>query len=374
MLKVDEKICVFLPPSNFYQMKTNILRVFLLAGIVAILASGVFSQSKEYVFKPNRVEAEKWADSVLQTLSVQEKFGQLMIVRVYSNKDEAAYAAIDKMINDCKIGGVLFFQGDIRSQAALTDRWQSKSSVPLFVSIDGETGLGMRLSDAMRFPNAMTMGAVFDEKTIYNAGVEIGKQCRMLGLQINYAPVADVNVNPRNPVIGFRSFGEKPENVAKKTTAYAQGMQSQGVIAVAKHFPGHGDTETDSHYALPVINHSRSRLDNTELYPFRHAIQEGVVGIMLGHLNIPALEAKQKPSSLSFDIATKLLQDEMGFKGLVMTDGLDMSGVTSYAKAGAVEVAAFLAGNDILLIPPKPYVALDSLVKAYNNKILTDEE
>ncbi|MCL2511244.1 MAG: serine hydrolase, partial [Bacteroidales bacterium] len=315
-----------------------------------------------------------WADSVLQTLSVKEKFGQLMIVRTYSNKNESDYAAIDKMIADCKIGGILFFQGDIRSQAVLTDRWQSKSTVPLFVSIDGETGLGMRLSDAMRFPNAVVMGAVSDEKTVYNAGVEIGRQCRMLGLQINYAPVADVNVNPRNPVIGSRSFGEKPENAAKKAAAYAKGMQSQGVIAVAKHFPGHGDTDTDSHHTLPVINHQRSRLDKVELEPFRHIIKEGVDGIMLAHLNIPALEAKQKPSSLSFDIATKLLQDEMGFNGLVMTDGLDMSGVTSYAKAGAVEVAAFLAGNDILLIPPKPYVALDSLMKAYDGKRITEEE
>ncbi|MCL2041522.1 MAG: serine hydrolase [Bacteroidales bacterium] len=355
-------------------MKSTILRIFALAGIFAVSALYAFSQSKEYVFKPDSVEAGRWADSVLQTLSVQEKFGQLMTVRVYSNKDEAEYAAIDKMIDDCNIGGVLFFQGDVRSQAALTDRWQLKSKIPLLVSIDGETGLGMRLSDAMRFPNAMTMGAVSDEKTIFNAGVEIGKQCRMLGLQINYAPVADVNVNPRNPVIGSRSFGEKPENVAKKAAAYAKGMQSQGVIAVAKHFPGHGDTETDSHYALPVINHARSRLDDIELYPFRHLIQEGIEGVMLAHLNIPALEAKQKPSSLSFDIGTKLLQDEMGFKGLVMTDGLDMSGVTSYAKAGAVEVAAFLAGNDILLIPPKPYIALDSLVKAYNNKVISEEE
>jgi len=350
------------------------MRVFLFVAFLTKLVLCGFSQSKEYVFKPDYVEAERWVDSVLQTMSVQEKFGQLITVRVYSNKDEAEYAVIDKMIDDCKIGGVLFFQGDIRSQAALTNRWQSKSSVPLFVSIDGETGLGMRLSDAMRFPNAMSIGAVSDEKVIYNAGVEIGKQCRMLGLHINYAPVADVNVNPRNPVIGSRSFGEQPENVAKKAAAFAKGMQSQGVIAVAKHFPGHGDTDTDSHHTLPVINHSRSRLDNIELCPFRQLIQEGVEGVMLGHLNIPALEAKEKPSSLSFDIATKLLQDEMGFKGLIMTDGLDMSGVTQYAKAGAVEVAAFLAGNDILLIPPKPYIALDSLMKAYNNKIITEEE
>ena len=350
------------------------LRTFLLAGICIASLLCAFSQTKDYIFKPDSVAAAQWADSVLQTLSVKEKFGQLMIVRTYSNKDEAEYAAIDKMIDDCKIGGVLFFQGDVRSQAALTDRWQSKSTVPLFVSIDGETGLGMRLSDAMRFPNAMTMGAVADEKTIYDAGVEIGRQCRMLGLQINYAPVADVNVNPRNPVIGSRSFGEKPENVAKKAAAYAKGMQSQGVIAVAKHFPGHGDTETDSHHTLPVINHQRSRLEKIELEPFRYMIQEGVAGIMLAHLNIPALEAKQKPSSLSFDIGTKLLQNEMGFNGLVMTDGLDMSGVTSYAKAGAVEVAAFLAGNDILLIPPKPYTAFDSLMKAYDSKRITEEE
>jgi len=355
-------------------MKSPRSPLFLLINLVAASALSVFSQTKEFVFKPDSMAAAQWADSVLQTLSVKEKFGQLMIVRTYSNKEEAEYAAIDKMIDDCKIGGVLFFQGDVRSQAALTDRWQSKSAIPLFVTIDGETGLGMRLSDGMRFPNAMTMGAVSDEKVIYNAGVEIGKQCRMLGLQINYAPVADVNVNPRNPVIGSRSFGETPENVAQKAAAYAKGMQSQGVVAVAKHFPGHGDTETDSHHALPVINHSRSRLENMELYPFRHLIREGVGGVMLGHLNIPALEAKQKPSSLSFDIGTKLLQTEMGFNGLVMTDGLDMSGVTAYAKAGAVEVAAFLAGNDILLIPPKPYIALDSLMKAYNNKRITQEE
>ncbi|MCL2512160.1 MAG: hypothetical protein FWF09_08945, partial [Bacteroidales bacterium] len=266
-------------------MKRILLRTLLLAAICATSALCAFSQPKNYVFKPDSVAAAQWADSVLQTLSVKEKFGQLMIVRTYSNKSESDYAAIDKMIADCKIGGILFFQGDIRSQAVLTDRWQSKSTVPLFVSIDGETGLGMRLSDAMRFPNAMVMGAVSNEKTVYNAGVEIGRQCRMLGLQINYAPVADVNVNPRNPVIGSRSFGEKPDNVAKKAAAYVKGMQSQGVIAVAKHFPGHGDTETDSHHTLPVINHQRSRLDEIELYPFRHLIKEGVAGVMLAHLN-----------------------------------------------------------------------------------------
>lgn len=338
-------------------------------------AGNIFAQgTTAYTTPSETAKAQQWADSVLNTLTVKEKFGQMIMLRVYSNKTENDYAAVDKLIEECHAGGVLFFQGTAVKQAELTARWQAKSKLPLFVTIDGETGLGMRLSDVEKFPTAITMGAVTNDKVIYDAGAEIGKQCRSLGIQMNYAPVADVNINAKNPVIGTRSFGEEPENVARKVAAYAQGMQSQKVIAVAKHFPGHGDTETDSHHTLPIINHTRERLEQTELYPFKYAIREGIDGIMLGHLNIPALDDEQKPSSLSANVGTKLLQTEMGFTGLIMTDGLDMSGVTSYAKPGAVEVQAFLAGNDILLIPLKPLVAMDSLMKAYDNKVITKEE
>ncbi|MDR0364423.1 MAG: serine hydrolase [Bacteroidales bacterium] len=346
---------------------------FILFVLFVLLAKSSSSQTT-LVFQPDSIKASRWADSVLKTLTVKEKFGQMLTIRVYSNKNENEYAAVDKLIEDCHVGGVLFFQGTIEQQAKLTERWQKRSKIPLFVSIDGETGLGMRLSDAARFPMAATMGAVADDDLIFKVGEEIGIQCRKLGVHINYAPVADININSKNPVIGMRSFGEKTGNVARKASAFAKGMQSIGVIAVAKHFPGHGDTETDSHRALPVINHPVERLEKIEMYPFKYLINQGISGVMLGHLNIPSLDTLEKPSSLSSEVGVKLLQNELGFKGLIMTDGLDMKGVTSYAKPGEIEVEAFLAGNDILLIPPKPRAALDSLMSAYENEMITEQE
>lgn len=355
-------------------MKHNHVIIIILAAIFVLSAKNAGAQASDFVFRPDSAAAYRWADSVLKTLTVKEKFGQMLMIRVYSNKDENEYAAVDKLIEDCQVGGVLFFQGTVAQQAKLTQRWRAKSKTPLFVSIDGETGLGMRLSDVEKFPLAITMGAVADNRLIFEAGKEVGRQCRKLGVHINYAPVADININSRNPVIGTRSFGEKTGNVARKTAAFALGMQSEGVIAVTKHFPGHGDTETDSHHALPVINHPAERLQKIEMYPFKYLIDKGISGVMLGHLNIPALDTLEKPSSLSAEIGTKILQDDLGFKGLIMTDGLDMKGVTSYAKPGAIEVEAFLAGNDILLIPPKPRTALDSLLSAYKNGVITEKE
>jgi beta-glucosidase-like glycosyl hydrolase/CubicO group peptidase (beta-lactamase class C family) len=294
----------------------------------------------------------EWVDSTLKSLSVEEKIGQLFMVATFSNRDESHYRYVDKLVKDFHIGGLIFFQGGPYRQAQLTNRYQAESKVPLFIGIDGEWGLGMRLDSTVSFPKQMVLGSIQDEKLIYRMGADIANQCKRLGIQINFAPVSDINSNPDNPVIGVRSFGEDRENVTRKAVAYMKGLQHNGVIATAKHFPGHGDTDADSHFTLPVLTHSSEKLNEVDLYPYRQMIEDSLMGVLSGHLFIPALDSTpQLASSLSEKVITGLLRKELGFRGLVFTDAMNMRGVLKTGRAADVNLKALIAGNDVLLYP-----------------------
>jgi beta-N-acetylhexosaminidase len=294
----------------------------------------------------------EWVDSTLKSLTAEQKIGQLFMVATFSNRDESHYRYVDRLINEYHIGGLIFFQGGPYRQAQLTNRYQAESTVPLFIGIDGEWGLGMRLDSTLSFPKQMVLGSIQDDRLIYRMGADIGRQCRRLGIQINFAPVSDINSNPDNPVIGVRSFGEDRDNVARKAVAYMKGLQHNGVIATAKHFPGHGDTDADSHFTLPVLSHSAEKLSDVDLYPYRQMIADSLMGVLSGHLYIPALDnTAQLASSLSEKVITGLLRRDLGFRGLVFTDAMNMRGVLKTGKAADVNLKALIAGNDVLLYP-----------------------
>ncbi len=291
-----------------------------------------------------------WVDSLMETMSVEEKIGQLFMVAAYSNKDASHEQAIGKLIREYKIGGLIFMQGGPIRQARLTNNYQAIADIPLLIAMDAEWGPSMRLDSVTRFQRQLTWGAVQDDSVIYRSGAEIARQLKRLGVQVNFAPVIDINNNPRNPVIGDRSFGEDKYNVALKGLAYMNGLQENGIIACGKHFPGHGDTDADSHKTLPVITHSRDRLDTLELFPFNILMQQGLGSIMLAHLFIPSLDdTPGRASSMSPAVGRDLLRDSLGYRGLVFSDALNMKGVSDHYAPGELEVQAFLAGNDVLL-------------------------
>ncbi|HOP14540.1 MAG TPA: glycoside hydrolase family 3 N-terminal domain-containing protein, partial [Lentimicrobium sp.] len=261
---------------------------------------------------------EQWADSVMMTLTPDERIAQLLMIRAYSNRDEKYYDELTALVRENNIGGVCFFQGGPVRQAIVTNRLQNAVKTPLFVALDAEWGPGMRLDSVFNFPKQMTLGAVTDNNLIYDMGTEIARQLKRLGVHINFAPVADINNNPLNPVINARSFGEDRVNVAGKAYWYMKGMQDQGIIAVAKHFPGHGDTGNDSHYTLPLIDKPRAVIDTLELFPFSYLIERGLKGIMIAHLRVPSIDtAAGSVSSLSRPVITELLREKMGFTGMV---------------------------------------------------------
>jgi len=316
-----------------------------------------------------------WADSVMETLSLDERIAQMIMVYGYSNMGAAHEKAVLKQVKRQKVGGILFFQGEPLEQARLTNLYQEEAEIPLLVAIDGENGLGMRLQNTMTYPATMILGGITDNSLIYNLGRDMGTQFKRLGVHMNLAPVADINNNPANPVIGTRSFGEERQNVTAKVVALMEGMQDKGVLVAAKHFPGHGDTDTDSHHALPVIPHDRSRLDSLELYPFREAIYRGLTGVMVAHLRIPELDDRaNRASTLSRPTITDLLKEEMGFKGLIITDALNMKGLSSYYDPGIREVEAVRAGNDILLMPADVDKAISAVKKAVKQGRIAEEE
>lgn len=320
-------------------------------------------------------KSTSWADSVFKSLTPDERIAQLFMVAAYSNKDKAHINEIKKLVSQYKIGGLIFFQGGPTRQAKLTNAYQKMSKVPLFVSIDAEWGLAMRLDSTTRFPRQMTLGAIQNDSLVYRMGVEIARQCKRLGMQINFAPVVDVNNNPLNPVISNRSFGEDKYNVSRKAAMYMKGMQDNGVLANAKHFPGHGDTDSDSHKTLPTVNSSRKRLDTLELYPFKELIKQGLGSMMVAHLYIPALDTTTNlASTLSKKVVTDLLKDTLGFKGLIFTDALNMKGVAKFYKPGEVDVKALIAGNDVLLFAEDVPVAITEIKAAIDRGELTQEE
>ncbi|MDY0089946.1 MAG: glycoside hydrolase family 3 N-terminal domain-containing protein [Flavobacteriaceae bacterium] len=317
---------------------------------------------------------KKWVDSVYHQMTLEEKIGQLFMVAAYSNKDSAHVYSIDRLIENHKIGGLIFFQGGPVRQAKLTNRFQAKSKIPLFIGIDAEWGLSMRLDSTYRYPWNMTLGAIQDLKLIEQMGEQMGEQSKRLGLHFNFAPVLDINTNPKNPIIGNRSFGENKENVTEKALAMMKGLQSQGVFATGKHFPGHGDTDKDSHHTLPTISFDKNRIEEVELYPYRKMIKKGMVSVMVAHLNVPALETRTNfPSSISYNIVTNVLQKELGFEGLIFTDALNMKGASNFKSPGDIDLEAFLAGNDILLFPENVPVAVKKIADAYTNKTISEQ-
>jgi beta-glucosidase-like glycosyl hydrolase/CubicO group peptidase (beta-lactamase class C family) len=319
-------------------------------------------------------EGSKWVDSVYNTMNLEERIGQLFMVAAYSNKDTIHFNAIDKLIKENKIGGLIFFQGGPVRQANLINRFQSKSKIPLFIGNDAEWGLGMRLDSTYRYPWNMTLGAIQDMKLIEKVGVQMGEQSKRLGIQFNFAPVLDINTNPRNPIIGFRSFGEDKYKVTERAIALMKGVQSQGVFSTGKHFPGHGDTETDSHKGLPTINFPKERLDKVEFYPYKKMFHEGLSSVMVGHLNVPSLESRSNyPSSISYNVVTNILQKELGFKGLIFTDALNMKGISSFNIPSEINFEAFMAGNDILLFPENVPLAIEKFKLAYSTNLISEE-
>ncbi len=318
---------------------------------------------------------ERRYEHLMKNMSIDQKIGQMMMVAAYSNKGPAHVASIEKLIKDHHIGGLIFFQGDPLHQAYLTNYYQELSETPLLIGMDAEWGLSMRLSPAMKFPFQLTLGSLSNDDLIYQTGYLIGKQCRAMGIHINFAPVADVNNNPSNPIINFRSFGENPHDVAHKSLKFALGMQEAGVMACAKHFPGHGDTDADSHKELPSIGHNRAHLDSVELYPFRYLAENGIASMMLAHLHVPALDKRPgRPTSLSRDVVTHLLKDSFGFKGLTITDALNMKGVRNTFPAGKGELEAFIAGNHILLFPDNIPLAVSKIKQALSDGTISYQE
>lgn len=311
----------------------------------------LLSVSLAALAQPGRInwdEPNPWVDSVYASLTPDERIAQLIMVAAWSNKDSSHIRDIECHIRELKIGGLIFFKGTPVKQALLTNYYQSVSKVPLLIGIDGEWGLSMRLDSVLTFPRQMVLGSSGSEELAFQMGESIGRQCKRMGIHINFAPDADVNNNPNNPVINDRSFGENKFLVAKLASQYAKGIQQQHVLACAKHFPGHGDTESDSHYSLPVVKGDRRRLDSLELYPFKELIANDVYSVMSAHLDVPALDSTNTASSLSRPVITGLLKNEMGFKGIVVTDALNMKGVAGRYSSGEISARAVLAGNDLL--------------------------
>ncbi len=315
-----------------------------------------------------------WVDSVFASLTLDQRIAQLLMVRVRTDQKPEYYEEMVQKIHQHNIGGVAFFRGSPVKQAQFTNRLQHVAQTPLLVAMDAEWGPSMRLDSTIQFPRQMTLGAIGGESQIYQMGMEVGRQLKRLGVHINFAPVIDVNNNPKNPVINSRSFGECRYNVARKGIAYMHGLQDAGIIACAKHFPGHGDTDQDSHHTLPYLRHSFEEVDSVHLYPFKKLFENGLHSVMVAHLQIPSLEReKDLASTLSHNIVTNLLQIEMGFNGLIITDALDMRGVSDYFEPGELELRALMAGNDILLLPEDVPAAIQSIKTAIHEGILDEE-
>lgn len=333
----------------------------------------ILKSDRKNFFKDSEPET-KWVDSIYAQMTFEEKVGQLFMVAAYSNKDTVHVNSIDKLIKENKIGGLIFFQGGPGRQVNLTNRFQSKSKVPLFIGIDAEWGLSMRLDSTYKYPWNTTLGAIKDLKLIEEVGKNMAQEAKRIGAHFNFAPVIDINTNPKNPIIGNRSFGEDKINVTDHAVALMQGIQSQGVFCTGKHFPGHGDTALDSHYALPLVSFSKDRIEKVELYPYKRMFDEGLVSVMVAHLNIPSLEPKENyPTSVSYNVVTNLLQNELGFDGLIFTDALNMKAASKFLKPGDIDLEAFLAGNDILLFAENVPLAVQKISEAYQKGLITDD-
>lgn len=335
--------------------------------IVSLLASSVvFSQYS------SRLSVDQWVDSVFNSLSKEQRIAQLMVIRAHSNLGPDHIAKVTSDIQQYNVGALCFFQGGPIRQANLTNFYQHMTKTPLMITIDGEWGVGMRLDSVTKFPYQLTLGAMDDQRLVYEMGLAVGAQCKRLGIHVNYAPVVDINNNPNNPVIGYRSFGEDRDKVIKFGIAYMKGMQDAGIMACAKHFPGHGDVDVDSHLDLPVINKTRAELDSNELKPFRELINAGIGSVMVAHLSVPSIDAgEHRASSISKNTVTGVLRDDIGFTGLTFTDALEMKGVAKYFPGGVISVEALIAGNDMLCLPEDVGNAIDAIKKAIDGNKLS---
>jgi len=381
-----------------YRYLSIILLVSMLAGGVALPRAGAQASSAPK-FRPSQ-KAWKWADKQLKKMSVEEKVGQLIHIGInakFLNQESAAFKELQRQVVDDHIGGIIFFGAPIYETSIMINRVQAMAKVPLMMSLDAETGIGMRFEDATNFPWPMAIAATGDPEYARRVGVIAGREAKAIGIRHIYAPVLDVNNNPDNPVINVRSFGEDPQAVAKFGTAFIDGIQSERVIATAKHFPGHGDTNVDSHRGLPIIDHSKASLEKTELVPFRAAVKDGVASIMIAHIALPQIDPEEIkplkaygggdaergaeivnqtatiPATLSEKVQTELLRKEMGFDGLIVTDAMSMSGLTLYFTQEEAGVRAFLAGADILEKPADADAMIRGLVAAVKSGRITEQ-
>ena len=349
-------------------LKYTALFVLLMSSL-----SGLSQQKVSYINLLNR--QNHWVDSVYKKLSRKQRIAQLFFVRAHTDRGQAYEDSVGNVIKDQQIGGLVFFQGGPVRQLNLINKYQKLTKVPLLIAMDGEWGVGMRLDSTISYPYQMTLGAIQDNTLIYKMGQFVAYDFKRLGMHINLAPDMDVNSNPNNPVINYRSFGDNKYNVAAKGIAYMKGMQDAGLLTTAKHFPGHGDTNVDSHLDLPLLPFSRERLDTLEEYPFRQAIKAGINGVMIAHMDIPALDTtKNLPSTLSRPIVTGILKDSLGFKGLVVSDAMEMKAVVKYFPDGEADVRAYLAGNDIIELSENSERAIKALKKTVRHDKASKKE
>ena len=328
-----------------------------------------FISSAQY---KSKLSASEWTDSVFNSLNDDQKIAQLMVIRAHSNLGADHVAKVMNDIQKYNVGALCFFQGGPIRQANLTNYYQSITKTPLMITIDGEWGLGMRLDSVKKFPYQLTLGAMDDQNLVYRMGLAVGEQCKRIGVHVNYAPVVDINNNPNNPVIGFRSFGEDKEKVSVFGVAYMKGMQDAGIMACAKHFPGHGDVDVDSHLDLPVINKNMAQLDSMELVPFKAVFNAGIGSVMIAHLSVPAIDnTKNVATSISKNNVTELLRNKLQYNGLTFTDALEMKGVAKYFPGGTISVEALIAGNDMLCLPASVPESIDAIKKAIADKRLS---
>lgn len=300
--------------------------------------------------KEDLKKANEWVDKTYNSLSQDEKLGQLFIVALYTNRGEDYINNVRNIVTNEKIGGLILMQDDAAREINLVNEFQKTSKVPLMIGMDAEWGLFQRIATAHKFPWAMTLGAIQDKNLIKEMAAKIAEDCKRMGINWDFAPVVDVNTNPENPIIGNRSFGSEVENVVNSALAYSNGLQDNKILAAIKHFPGHGDTNTDSHLDLPVVSHDLNRLNSVELAPFKALMDKGIGGVMVAHLYVPALEKeKGVPASVSKNIVTGLLKEKLGYKGLIITDALNMGAVAKRYQPGELDALAFKAGNDIML-------------------------
>ena len=343
--------------------------------IFFIFSLTLLGQDSASSLETSDMELQKtWVDSTFNSLSLKEKIGQLYMVQVFSNQDQATKKTILNQITTHHIGGVIYSNGGPVRQAQLNNELQAASKIPLLVGMDAEWGLSMRLDSTYAFPWNMTLGAIKNLDLIRQTGKHIGEHCKRIGVHFNFAPVVDINTNPENPIIGNRSFGEDKEEVTKRAIAFMEGMQSAGVLATAKHFPGHGDTASDSHKTLPTINFSAKRIDSLELYPYKKLFSKGLSSVMVAHLSVPNLDSRPDyPSSLSYPIVTELLKEKLGFKGLIFTDALSMKGVSNFSDPGEIDLQAFLAGNDVMLMSNEVSQGIEALYAAVESGVISEK-